>query len=214
MELANFKPNKQTWIYIACFVAFLIAATLIIFHTQNEKPASEEASQEKSDATPSEQPVDTIEYEASSTNDTSSETVATENTKIPTKPEIKTEATTTPAPKVIPKPANNSFSSVFLEKHNAVRSAVNLPPLTWSLALAKEAQAWSEVLKGEGCKMRHDYTTEHGENIYWKSQSDGDISELISSPSDAVYYWAEEKSTMITKPIPVRKVRSADTTPS
>ncbi len=85
------------------------------------------------------------------------------------------------------------FSSAFIREHNIIRQAHNLDNLSWSSTLAASAQAWSEVLKGEGCKMRHDYNSDYGENIYWQQQNGGDTSALISQPADAVFYWGDEE---------------------
>ncbi len=114
------------------------------------------------------------------------------------KPKVETKATTetkkvTEKSSVATPIKTDLFSSAFIREHNKIRQAHNLDNLSWSSTLAASAQTWSEVLKGEGCKMRHDYNSHYGENIYWQQQNGGDTSALISQPADAVFYWGDEE---------------------
>lgn len=59
--------------------------------------------------------------------------------------------------------------SLLVATHNKWRERVGVPPLGWSSALAKDAQAWAEVLSKKHCKMRHSKQRQHGENIFWAS---------------------------------------------
>jgi uncharacterized protein YkwD len=106
------------------------------------------------------------------------------------KPDVTASAPVARSLEIIP--AFNS--SEMLSAHNKIRAEVGVPKLSWSTELAKSAEVWSQTLKAEGCKMRHDYNTDYGENIYWQQQSGGDISDLISSPTTAVTWWAAEES--------------------
>ena len=62
-----------------------------------------------------------------------------------------------------------------LDAHNKVRTAHNLPPLTWSDKLANYAQQWANrSAKVRNCGMKHRpqqgrYKQEHGENLWWAS---------------------------------------------
>jgi hypothetical protein len=74
--------------------------------------------------------------------------------------------------------------------HNAIRCGVSrpsgepLPPLSWSRALAAEAQRYAEVLAKSGCKLEHS-RTEHGENLFGGSGK--------NSPDAVVERWAGEQ---------------------
>lgn len=139
---------------------------------------------------------------SSITNDTLIENIQTEPettiVAVEEKPKTITEVTTetkkvTEKSNVTTPSKTDLFSSAFIREHNKIRQAHNLNDLSWSSKLAASAQAWSEVLKGEGCKMRHDLDSPYGENIYWQQQNGGEISALISQPADAVFYWGDEE---------------------
>ncbi len=83
-----------------------------------------------------------------------------------------------------------------MEAHNALRSEVGVPALTWSDELAEYAQKWAnELALKRGCELEHRPTGEndpwkqlYGENIYWgggSAQGPGIV--------DAVNKWGEEK---------------------
>ena len=54
-----------------------------------------------------------------------------------------------------------------LTVHNEARAAVGVQPLTWSVALAREAEAYAEFLAASDTFEHSD--TEFGENLYWYS---------------------------------------------
>ncbi len=126
-------------------------------------------------------------------------TIPTSVTDAPTAKKMAEPETKINQPKVTPTPPppTSTTPSVSAEKmlraHNSVRSAHGVSPLTWSASLAKSAQTWSDQLKTESCKMRHDYDSSYGENIFWKSLSGGDTNTQISSDADAVAWWAAEE---------------------
>lgn len=94
-----------------------------------------------------------------------------------------------------PKKATVSFSTAgVLAMHNVARSSVGVGALTWSNSIALLAQKWSDQLKLENCKMRHDPSTPYGENIYWAWSSGASGDSLISDPSEAVNMWVNEES--------------------
>ena len=85
--------------------------------------------------------------------------------------------------------------SRILSAHNITRKEANITPLTYSKTLADSAQKWSEELQRDKCEMRHDPNTDYGENLYWASQTGGELkNELIATPETVVGYWAEEKT--------------------
>lgn len=53
-----------------------------------------------------------------------------------------------------PPPSINEWSQRMLNEHNRARDEASVPRLRWSGKLAREAQAWAEVLAREG-RMRH-----------------------------------------------------------
>lgn len=105
-----------------------------------------------------------------------------------------------PTPKVMKetqtsKKATANFSTAgVLAMHNVARSNVGVGALTWSNSIAQSAQKWSDQLKTENCKMRHDLSTSYGENIYWAWSSGASGDSLISDPSEAVTMWVNEES--------------------
>lgn len=127
-------------------------------------------------------------------------------------PNLETQATNS-QPKIIPKSATktqepeipkptiqtettklNFASSKILAAHNVTRKAAGVVPLTYSKTLADSAQKWSEELKRDNCEMRHDPNTDYGENLYWASQTGGELkNELIATPEEVVNYWTAEK---------------------
>ncbi len=73
-------------------------------------------------------------------------------------PEMQAGAEALPAPQ----------SERILELHNQARDAENLPHLSWSVQLAKEAQLWAQTLASEG-QLRHSaWNTREGtgENLW------------------------------------------------
>ena len=83
-----------------------------------------------------------------------------------------------------------------LDAHNAYRTEVGVPPLTWSDDLARFAQKWANELANNGdCELKHRPADEndpwkqlYGENIY-----SGGGSDMSPTIIDAVAAWGEEK---------------------
>lgn len=61
------------------------------------------------------------------------------------------------------------FSRKSLEAHNNLRSAHNVPPLSWSNDLARGAQTWAKKLAKDGA-LKHDELKGIGENVFMASQ--------------------------------------------
>ena len=82
--------------------------------------------------------------------------------------------------------AQNSQAD-YLNAHNAARSQVGVPPLTWDNNVAAFAQNYANQRKGD-CQLIHSGRDggRYGENLAWSS---GDM-----SGSDAVKMWVDEKA--------------------
>ena len=61
------------------------------------------------------------------------------------------------------------FSRTALDAHNKIRSAHNVPALSWSNELARSAQVWAKKLAKEE-KLKHEQLKEIGENVFMSSQ--------------------------------------------
>lgn len=61
------------------------------------------------------------------------------------------------------------FSRTVLDAHNKLRSAHNVPPLSWSNELARSAQVWAKKMAKEW-KLKHDQLQGIGENVFMSSQ--------------------------------------------
>ncbi len=101
---------------------------------------------------------------------------------------------TTPRPTPSPVRTSSLFSTkAMLDAHNAVRSQKGLAPLVWSDTLAQSSQKWGDKLTSQKCDFYHDPDSEYGENLFWKWISDSNNRGLISTPEDAVTWWADEE---------------------
>jgi pathogenesis-related protein 1 len=84
-----------------------------------------------------------------------------------------------------------------LDAHNAYRTEVGVPALTWSDELAQYAQSWAtEVAANRSCQMQHrpadasdPWNEKYGENIYWGGGTGWSPTVL-----DAVADWGTEKN--------------------
>jgi uncharacterized protein YkwD len=76
------------------------------------------------------------------------------------------------------------FVSDMLAAHNAVRSTVGVPPLTWSAELAGVAQRWANRLAAER-RLYHHQNPHYGQNLYL-------ISGGRATPESVVHAWAAE----------------------
>jgi pathogenesis-related protein 1 len=85
-----------------------------------------------------------------------------------------------------------------LKAHNEVRSRHDLPSLTWSETLAKDAAEWADYLaKEESCRLLHSKDDTQGENLFWASAvtwSDGRKEVQSVTPAQVVKSWASEEA--------------------
>jgi hypothetical protein len=81
-----------------------------------------------------------------------------------------------------------AFISAILQQHNTYRSALQLPDLVWSPALAGDALAWGEHLASID-KGQHDMSIrgKEGENLWWGTAD-------AYSYTDMVAMWGNEKN--------------------
>ncbi len=111
-----------------------------------------------------------------------------------TKPVTISAPVTTPHPTPSPVRIPSLFSiKAMLDAHNVVRSQKGLTPLVWSETLAQSSQKWADKLTSHGCDFYHDPDSEYGENLFWKWTTDSENTGLISTPEDAVTWWADEE---------------------
>ncbi len=107
-----------------------------------------------------------------------------------TTPPIPPALSTTSKP-IISKPSRFSIQKM-LDAHNEVRKGVGLTALTWSNTLALSATKWGDTLVDQDCKPYHEPSIPYGENLYWSWISLSDNDSLISTPQEAVKWWANE----------------------
>ena len=86
-----------------------------------------------------------------------------------------------------PAPSVGGMAQEILNAHNAYRSQVGVPPLTWSDDLASHAQAWASSLAANG-SFQHSGTEGEGENL-WKGTSGA------FSFTQMVGGWGDEKQS-------------------
>jgi uncharacterized protein YkwD len=84
---------------------------------------------------------------------------------------------------------NPDFISAILQQHNTYRSALQLPALVWSPALATDALAWGRHLASID-KGQHDQSArgKEGENLWWGTAD-------AYSYTDMVAMWGNEKNS-------------------
>lgn len=88
------------------------------------------------------------------------------------------------APSADPPPTG--AANPILEEHNRLRALHCAPPLAWSPALEKSAQAWADHLASAGCELEHS-SGPHGENL-----AAGSIG-AMDGPG-VVRYWYDENA--------------------
>ncbi|MFH1468453.1 MAG: CAP domain-containing protein [Pseudomonadota bacterium] len=104
----------------------------------------------------------------------------------PAPPEPPAPPAAPPTPPAVPDPEPAAMAGM-LVRHNHWRTGLSLPPLAWSAALEKVAQAWADGLASRGCKMVHTQDNAYGENLAWSR-----IAHL--DPAQVVDMWGSEVS--------------------
>jgi hypothetical protein len=83
------------------------------------------------------------------------------------------------------------FIRAVLQEHNNFRAELQLPALTWSDALAVDAQAWAMKLarKGDG---EHDMSVrgKEGENLWWGTAGAFSYGQMVD-------FWGAEKENFV-----------------
>ena len=217
--MKNFKQTELTAIVIWVLLFIVTTTVLVIAYTSkpSEAPVVAESAPETSPTPIEATSTDLVtvpEVSQASTTDLNTpnpepvDKPAPEPARVESKKPAQvntpvTQPKTEPTPVVVEKPkevippksSSSVNSSAMLKAHNGVRLSHGLSPLSWSNSLAQSAQGWSDKLKTESCKMRHDYNSPYGENIYWESLSGGGTDQMISTDSDPVYWWAAEEES-------------------
>jgi hypothetical protein len=81
-----------------------------------------------------------------------------------------------------------SFSQEILDAHNRYRSAVRVPPLVWSNALASAAQRWANVLNSN-LQFQHDPNNQQqGENLWMGTAGMFSLTEMVD-------IWGQERQS-------------------
>ena len=96
-----------------------------------------------------------------------------------------------------------AFIDTVLQHHNAYRSALHLPGLVWSEALASDALTWAKKLARID-KGQHDsgIRGKEGENIWWGTAG-------AYSSGDMVNFWGNEKEGFVYGIFPDCKASNA-----
>ncbi|HEY9689377.1 MAG TPA: CAP domain-containing protein, partial [Coleofasciculaceae cyanobacterium] len=79
----------------------------------------------------------------------------------------------------------STFTNDVLTAHNSYRSAVGVPPLSWSTSLASDAQGWANQLAASGA-FNHAQNTGQGENLARGTTG-------FVSPQSLVQLWGNEQ---------------------
>ncbi len=85
----------------------------------------------------------------------------------------------------VPAQEVDDFADDVLTTHNAERAELGVPDLVWSDALARDAAAWAQTLKGGGA-LRHSGISGQGENLWMGTRGAYDTLEMVDS-------WLEER---------------------
>jgi hypothetical protein len=82
---------------------------------------------------------------------------------------------------------DTAFVAAVLQAHNTYRSDLQLPAVTWSVALAKDAAAWAQHLASID-KGQHDMSVRgnEGENLWWGTADAFTFSQMVD-------FWGNEK---------------------
>lgn len=85
--------------------------------------------------------------------------------------------------------ADTAFINAMLQHHNSYRTALSLPPMKWSPALASDALAYARRL-AEVDKGQHDQDIigKEGENLWWGTANAFTYGEMVDA-------WATERKS-------------------
>lgn len=75
-----------------------------------------------------------------------------------------------------------------LKDHNYWRTEYKVPLLKWSNELEKKSKIWATKLVAENCAVKHDYSDDVGENIYYC------FGKIDTTANNAVKGWAYERN--------------------
>ena len=199
--------HRSVYVLIGVTIVVISGALLVVFTLFKDSPTEEIASESTTTQAISDTDSRTqsiAEFPLATTTVATSAPAVVEAEPVvkmaePAKTIQKNDDTVTPQKTTKKAPADTNTSSGIetegiLAEHNYARSSAGVGAFTWSAVIAKSAQKWSDQLKSENCKMRHDPATPYGENIYWAWSSYRDTEGLISYPSEVVDAWVREES--------------------
>lgn len=84
-------------------------------------------------------------------------------------------------------PTLSGINQQILDAHNRYRKDVGVPPLTWSDALARDAQTWANHLAAiGGNSLVHDDRSDEGENLWMGTAGTFSINDMVNA-------WGAEK---------------------
>jgi Cysteine-rich secretory protein family len=91
------------------------------------------------------------------------------------------------APTPGPAPTNGAMATTLLSAHNRYRTEVGVPALTWSNALANDAQGWANRLASMGGNtLQHASNTGQGENLWLGTAGAFNYNQMVGA-------WGDEK---------------------
>ena len=100
---------------------------------------------------------------------------------------VSTSPPTEPSASTDKQPTLSSLNQQILDAHNRYRKDVDVSPLTWSDALARDAQAWANRLAAMGGNtLMHDDRDDEGENLWLGTAGAFSINDMVNS-------WGAEK---------------------
>jgi Cysteine-rich secretory protein family/LysM domain len=93
-----------------------------------------------------------------------------------------------------PAPSGGGMVQEILNAHNSYRSQVGVPALTWSDALASQAQDWANQLSANGA-FQHSGTPGQGENLWMGTSHRFSFTQMVES-------WGNEKQHFVPGTFP------------
>ena len=93
-----------------------------------------------------------------------------------------------------PAPSGGGMAQEILNAHNSYRSQVGVPALTWSDALASQAQDWANHLSANGL-FQHSGTAGQGENLWMGTSRRFSFTQMVGS-------WGNEKQHFVNGTFP------------
>lgn len=98
---------------------------------------------------------------------------------------------------------DSAFINAILQQHNTYRSALQLPALQWSPALAADALVWARHLAGiDKGEHDRDIVGKEGENLWWGTAGAFSFGQMVD-------FWGDEKKVFREGAFPDCRVNRA-----